>query len=82
MTTPAEAAGKVLYNQVAVGYTVTVNHRSKGYGAATVRALINHPDTQDVKIFEAGIHAGNEGSIKVVEQSGFGLSSLTYKFRR
>ncbi|MGW5376437.1 GNAT family N-acetyltransferase [Nocardia sp. NPDC003999] len=82
MTTPVEMAGKVLYNQVAVGYTVAAGHRRKGYGAATVKALLDHPDTQDVKIFEAGIHAGNDGSIKVVEQSGFELSLLTYRFRR
>lgn len=56
-----------------MGLTVVIDpaRRRSGYGAATLRAAIDHPDVAHIRLFFGGIEPDNVASIRCAERAGF-----------
>jgi L-amino acid N-acyltransferase YncA len=52
-------------------YVVAPGCRGRGYGSATLRALVAAPETADVEQFVLGIEPDNAASLRVAAAAGF-----------
>lgn len=52
-------------------YVVDPARWRQGWGAATLRAVVTHPDLADVRVFAAGIDADNTANRRCAEAAGF-----------
>ncbi|WP_409330225.1 GNAT family N-acetyltransferase [Trujillonella humicola] len=52
-------------------YVVDPGRWGRGYGRATLRALVDAPETADVELFVLGIDPGNTASLRVAAGAGF-----------
>jgi RimJ/RimL family protein N-acetyltransferase len=75
-----------------MGFSLVVDpeRRRQGYGTATIRAVVAHPDTSHVRLFFGSAEADNIASIRCLLKAGFRLRSsepdfegmLHYSFER
>jgi len=56
--------------------------RRRGYGAATIHAIVAHPDLSDIGLFFGGVEADNVASIRCLTKAGFRLRSREPDFER
>lgn len=54
-----------------VALVVDPARRGRGYGAATIRAVIEHPDLAHIRLFFASADADNVASIRCAVNAGF-----------
>jgi RimJ/RimL family protein N-acetyltransferase len=56
-----------------IGLALVVDpaRRRSGYGTATLRAVVDHPDVSHVRLFFGGVDHDNVASIACLERSGF-----------
>ena len=52
-------------------YVVAPGCRGRGYGSATLRALVDAPETADVELFVLGIEPDNAASLGAAAAAGF-----------
>jgi RimJ/RimL family protein N-acetyltransferase len=60
-----------------MGLTLVVDpaRRRRGYGTATLRAIVEHPDVSHIQLFFGGVEQDNVASIACVTRAGFHLRS-------
>jgi RimJ/RimL family protein N-acetyltransferase len=60
-----------------MGLTVVVDPRRRrhGFGSGTLRAVIEHPQTSDARMFFGSVDADNAASIACVRRAGFHMRS-------
>ncbi len=54
-----------------LAYVVAPDYWRQGFGTATLRAAVQHPDVADVRLFAAGIDADNTVSLRCASAAGF-----------
>ncbi len=74
-TTWDPATGRVtatdLRRSMGAAYVVDPARWGRGYGRATIRALVDAPDTADVELFVLGIDPANTASLRAAAAAGF-----------
>ncbi|MDX2806403.1 GNAT family N-acetyltransferase, partial [Streptomyces scabiei] len=73
-----------------LAYLVAPDRWRQGYGRSALRAVLSHPDADDVRTFFCGIDADNHASRRCVASAGFTLvdhapdheGMLYYRHRR
>ena len=65
-----------------MGFTLVVDpaRRRRGYGTATIRGIVAHPDVSYVRLFFGSAEADNIASIRCLMKAGFRLRSPTPDF--
>jgi RimJ/RimL family protein N-acetyltransferase len=60
-----------------MGLTLVVDpaRRRRGYGTATLRAIVEHPDVSHIQLFFGGVEQDNVASIACLTRAGFHLRS-------
>ena len=60
-----------------MGLTLVVDpaRRRRGYGSATLRAIVEHPDVSHIQLFFGGVEQDNVASIACLTRAGFHLRS-------
>ena len=72
------------YNKIkSLGFSLNENYWNKGYMTEAVKLMINYVFTKtDCELLEVGHHAGNYGSKRVIEKSGFIYDGRLAKFKK
>jgi RimJ/RimL family protein N-acetyltransferase len=56
---------------MSLALVVDPRRRRRGLGAATIGAVVEHPDVAHIRLFFGGVDVDNTGSIRCLEKAGF-----------